>query len=140
MNSGLNRFIKAQENQYEIALTEIKNGKKISHWMWYIFPQISGLGSSNTAIHYAINGLGEAKDFLNNELLGKRLLEITEVLFELKQNNADIIFGYPDNLKLKSSMTLFYIASNSDEIFKSIIDKYFSGDFCNKTIQLVRQN
>lgn len=140
MNSGLNRFIKAQENQYEIALTEIKNGKKISHWMWYIFPQISGLGSSSTAIHYAINGLDEAKDFLNNELLGKRLIEITEVLFELKQNNADIIFGYPDNLKLKSSMTLFYIASNSNEIFKSIIDKYFIGDFCNKTIQLVRQN
>ncbi len=137
---NLNRFIEAQENQYEIALHEIKNGKKISHWMWFIFPQISGLGSSNTARHYAITDLDEAKEFLNNELLGNRLIKITEVLFELKQNNADIIFGYPDNLKLKSSMTLFCIASNSNEIFKLIIDKYFNGDFCTKTIQLVRQN
>jgi uncharacterized protein (DUF1810 family) len=140
MNSNLNRFIEAQENQFNIALSEIKNGKKISHWMWYIFPQLAGLGSSNTAAYYAINNLDEAKDFLNNDLLGSRLFTITKVLFELEQNNAEIVFGYPDNLKLKSSMTLFFIASNHNEIFKSIIDKYFNGDFCNKTIQLVTQN
>jgi uncharacterized protein (DUF1810 family) len=140
MNSNLDRFIEAQENQFNIALSEIKNGKKISHWMWYIFPQLAGLGSSNTAAYYAINNLDEAKHFLNNELLGSRLFTITKVLFELEQNNAEIIFGYPDDLKLKSSMTLFYIASDYNEIFKSIIDKYYNGDFCKKTIQLLTQN
>lgn len=140
MNVDLTRFLEAQKKDYNIALSEITNGKKTSHWMWYIFPQISGLGFSETAKFYAIKDINEAEYYLNDEILGKRILEITSVLNDLKENNANKIFGYPDDLKLKSSMTLFYITSKNNKIFKSIIDKYFDGDFCENTIQLLKKN
>ena len=108
--------------------------------MWYIFPQVSGLGYSETAKFYEIKDIVEARDFLNNDELAKRLYEITNVLLNLNESNANKIFGYPDDIKLKSSMTLFYIASNNNEIFKSIINKYFNGDFCENTMQLLKKN
>jgi uncharacterized protein (DUF1810 family) len=137
MKHNLSRFIEAQEKQYETALKEINNGKKVAHWMWYIFPQISGLGNSETAKFYAIENSAEAVGFLNNDILKYRLFEITEVLNALKETNVNKIFGNPDDLKLKSSMTLFYFPSNKKEIFKNVIDKYFNGNFCEKTIQLL---
>jgi len=140
MDIDLTRFFEAQSRDYNIALSEITNGKKNSHWMWYIFPQILGLGFSETAKFYAIKDINEAQYYLNDKILGKRIVEITKVLIDLKENNANKIFGYPDDLKLKSSMTLFYITSNNNELFKSIIDKYFDGDFCENTIQLLKIN
>ena len=140
MKYNLTRFLEAQNKDYNNALSEIKNGKKTSHWMWYIFPQVSGLGYSETAKFYEIKDIVEARDFLNNDELAKRLYEITNVLLNLNESNANKIFGYPDDIKLKSSMTLFYIASNNNEIFKSIINKYFNGDFCENTMQLLKKN
>ena len=117
--SELDRFIHAQEYNYSDALKEIKNGQKISHWMWYVFPQIKGLGQSDTAKWYAIKDLQEAKDYLNNEILSNRLEQICKALLELDCNDAYKIFGSPDDMKLKSSMTLFEIAAPENKIFKS---------------------
>jgi uncharacterized protein (DUF1810 family) len=139
MNSDLTRFIEVQNKNYSIALSEIKSGKKTTHWMWYVFPQILGLGYSETAKFYEIKNLEEACDYLDNDYLSQNLFEISKILYDLKENNANKIFGYTDELKLKSSMTLFYIASNKKEIFKSIIDKYFNGVFCENTIQLIKK-
>lgn len=131
---NLNRFIEAHEEDYERALREIKNGRKLTHWMWYIFPQITGLGMSDTARYYEIKSLEEARSYLNNELLRTHLIEITNVLLELNTNDPIEIFGDIDALKLKSSMTLFsYISDN--EIFNKVIDKYFNG---NKDLTTIR--
>jgi uncharacterized protein (DUF1810 family) len=139
MNSDLTRFIEAQKKDYSKAFSEIQTGKKLTHWMWYIFPQISGLGFSETAKYYGIKNSEEAIDYFNEEYLGTNLIGITKLLIDLNANNANKIFGYPDDLKLRSSMTLFYLVSNKNEIFKSIIDKYFNGVFCEKTIQLLNK-
>lgn len=139
MSSNLNRFIDAQKIDYITAYSEIKAGKKNSHWMWYIFPQIIGLACSQTSKFYGIENLNEAKDFLNNEYLSNNLFNITKLLHNLDENNASKIFGFPDDLKLKSSMTLFYIASNNNPIYKFIIDKYFNGDYCENTLKLLRK-
>ena len=125
---GLERFLKAQENTYETALREIKEGKKRSHWMWYIFPQIKGLGYSEMAQYYGINGREEAEEYIAHPVLFSRLLEISNALLNLRTNNADWVFGYPDNLKLKSSMTLFYCVTNNNT-FKGVLDKFFGGKF-----------
>lgn len=140
MKQNLTKFIEAQKNQYSNALNEIKNGKKSTHWMWYIFPQIAGLGFSSTAIMYEIKDKDEACQYLNDETLANRLIEITEVLNNLKVKDANKIFGFPDELKLKSSMTLFYVASNKSSVFKTCIDNYFDGELCAKTMQLLNQN
>src|SRR5665213_2039019 len=103
-NYNLQRFINAQETSYQIALSEIKNGKKQSHWMWYIFPQIAGLGISETSKFYAIKNVHEAEEFLYHSVLGKRLIEICNELLNLETNDAHKIFGSPDDLKLHSSM------------------------------------
>jgi uncharacterized protein (DUF1810 family) len=139
MNSELTRFIEVQNKNFSIALSEIKSGKKTTHWMWYVFPQISGLGHSEIAKFYEIKNLEEACNYLYNDYLSQNLFEISKILYDLKENNANKIFGFTDVLKLKSSMTLFYIASNKNEIFKSIIDKYFNGVFCESTIQLIKK-
>ena len=133
---NLERFISAQESDYAIALSEIKGGRKRSHWIWYIFPQIQGLGYSSMAQFYAIKDKEEAIAYLKHSILGKRLVEITEALLDLQENNASLIMGYPDDLKLKSSMTLFYVVSAQD-IFKKVLDKYFSGELDQKTISIL---
>jgi len=132
----LDRFIKAQETDYAIALAEIRNGRKRSHWMWYIFPQYKGLGFSSTSQYYAIQNKKEAEEYLAHPVLGKRLLEISEVLLELESNDAGKVMGYPDDMKLRSSMTLFYLVSDN-EVFKKVLDKFFDGKIDTKTEKLL---
>ena len=140
MNNNLNRFLEAQERDYDIALSEIKVGKKKSHWMWYIFPQISGLGFSETAKYYEIKDIDEAKEYLNHSVLGSRLKEISNVLLGLEESDANLILGYPDDLKLKSCMTLFaQIDECESNIFKKVIDKFFNGNFDNTTLLILEK-
>ena len=134
----LDRFIKAQENTYLVALKEIKNGRKQSHWMWYIFPQIKGLGMSETSRYYGIDGEEEAKAYLDNEILGSRLREITSELLKLNIDNLVDIFGTIDTMKLKSSMTLFDYVSE-DKIFSQVLNKYYNGEIDEKTILLCKK-
>ena len=138
MASDLSRFLKAQEHDYAQALHEIQSGRKRSHWMWYIFPQIQGLGVSRTAEFYAIRDLEEAKDYLAHPVLGARLKEISSALLELEGLSASEIFGYPDDLKLRSSMTLFRLADLDCEIFQDVIDKYYDGRPDSRTVDIVR--
>ena len=134
---NLNRFIEAQNKDYDKALNEIKNGKKITHWIWYIFPQLKELGFSNTSIYYGISSIEEAKKNIKNEYLNNHLIEITKALLSLENNDIEDVFGYPDNLKVKSCMTLFYYASNN-EIFKKVIDKFYNGEFDINTVKLIK--
>ncbi|WP_231427564.1 MULTISPECIES: DUF1810 domain-containing protein [Pedobacter] len=134
----LERFIAAQAKQYESALSEIKKGKKITHWMWYIFPQVKGLGFSETARYYALQDLNEAREFLDHPILGKRLLEITAELLKHKNKSANEIFGYPDDLKLHSSMTVFSLISQSNPIFKNAISAFFKDFPDEKTIEICK--
>ncbi|MBC3805226.1 DUF1810 family protein [Acetobacterium fimetarium] len=121
------RFIKAQEESYGQALEEIKNGHKRSHWMWYVFPQLKGLGRSETARYYGIANRTEAEAYLADPLLGSRLLEISGELLKLESCDAREVFGRPDDVKLKSSMTLFYLV-DGNPIFKAVLDKFFAGE------------
>lgn len=130
---NLERFVNAQENSYQIALGEIRNGQKRSHWMWFIFPQIDGLGTSSISKEYSIKNQQEAQNYLNHNILGKRLIEITSTLMKIEQKSARSIFGYPDDLKLKSSMTLFKIISSNNDIFSDVLVKYFNGEVCDYT-------
>lgn len=137
--NNLKRFIEAQEANYQIALSEIKNGRKQSHWMWYIFPQIHGLGFSETSKFYAIKNIQEAEEFLMHPILGERLIEMCNKLLELKSKDANKIFGSPDDLKLKSSMTLFSSLHNSNPVFQSVLEKFFNGTKDNKTLQIISE-
>lgn len=132
---NLDRFIKAHEEDYENALKEIKNGRKVTHWIWYIFPQIKGLGKSATAQYYEIKNLEEAELYYNHEILGNHLIELSNALLALPTNNVIEVFGEIDALKLKSSMTLFYYISNN-EIFNKVMDKYFNGNKDLNTIKI----
>ena len=136
---NLERFINAQKISYKIALKEIRNGEKRSHWMWFIFPQIDGLGMSSISKKYSIKNQQEAKDYLNNNILGKRLIEITNALMEIEQKSARIIFGYPDYLKFKSSMTLFKIIAPDNTLFSDILTKYFNGEVCEYTKKYLKE-
>ena len=136
MNYDLQRFHKAQKFDYPLAIGEIKNGRKESHWMWYIFPQLKELGYSSTAKYYGLTR-GEAKAYLNDEILKSRLIEISQVLLELTSNNATEIFGYPDDLKLKSCMTLFSEIAPEIEVFDQVLQKFFSGKKDDKTLKLL---
>ena len=136
MASDLSRFLKAQEGDYERALGEIRSGRKRSHWMWYIFPQIQGLGFSSTAQYYAIRDLQEAKDYLAHPVLGTRLKEISSALLDLEGLSASEIFGYPDDLKLRSSMTLFRMADLDCPIFLEVLEKYYDGKPDYRTVDL----
>ena len=131
--SDLSRFITAQERSYDTALREIKSGRKRTHWMWYIFPQIAGLGFSQTAQYYAISSLQEAKDYYAHPVLGKRLVEISEALLALDSCDATSVMGYPDDLKLKSCMTLFAAASGNP-VFTKELDKFCSGRQDTRTL------
>lgn len=133
MNS-LDRFISVQKYVYEEALTEIKQGEKKSHWMWFIFPQIIGLGESDNAIYYSIVNIEEATKFLSHEVLGKRLREITNELLKLKTNDPEEIFGEIDAMKLKSSMTLFDCVEENS-IFDEVLKKYFNGQRDELTLE-----
>ena len=140
MNYDLSRFLKAQKNSYEIALNEIKNGRKTSHWIWFIFPQLKILGHSPTAKFYGIADLNEAKEYLSDETLRKNLLEISQELLNLPGNDIKKIMGYPDDLKLKSSMTLFELAEPTCEIFKKVLEKYFDGERDEKTVAFCKNS
>jgi len=135
--SDLGRFIKAQERSYYTALDEIRGGRKESHWMWYIFPQIEGLGSSPTAQYYAISSLEEADDYLNDPVLGPRLEEISEALMKLSTSDPSAVFGWPDDMKLKSSMTLFSLVAPKGTDFERVLDKYYDGDRDDLTLSIV---
>ena len=135
--SDLSRFIKAQETDYEQALAEIRSGHKRSHWIWYIFPQIDGLGFSSTAKYYAIKDRKEAEDYLKDELLRERLVEISEALLQLKSDDAGEVMGYPDDLKLRSSMTLFREVAPEMDVFQKVLDKFFDGKPDQRTIELL---
>lgn len=135
----LQRFLNAQQSHYSMALSEIKNGKKRSHWMWYIFPQIQGLGLSETSRFYAIKNIHEAKEYLKHPVLGSRLIEISNELLNLEINDAHGIFGSPDNLKLHSAMTLFATLQNTKPVFQKVLDKFFGGIKDEKTLQLIKE-
>ena len=136
-NYNLGRFKTAQESDYKIALSEIRNGRKVSHWMWYIFPQMKQLGISPTAQYYGIGSLDEAKAYIADNELRQHLIEISEALLALESNNASQILGYPDDMKLKSSMTLFMLAAPDISVFQAVLDKFYGGEPDKKTIELI---
>ena len=138
MKYNIERFIKIQKEDYAMALKEIKNGRKRTHWMWYIFPQLKGLGTSAMAQYYGLENLEEAKEYYNNNYLRKNLLEITKTLLSLDNTNIESILGYPDNLKLLSCMTLFEIVDKSEKAFSQILDKYYNGKRDTNTIHLIK--
>lgn len=122
----IERFYCEYKLNYETALKEIKNGRKESHWIWYIFPQLKGLGSSAKSTLYGIENAEEARLYYEDAYLGEKFREICQALLECKSDDALEIMGYPDNFKLQASMTLFYIATG-DELFKKVLDKFFEG-------------
>lgn len=134
---NLARFLKAQGPVYEQALAEIRAGRKRSHWMWYVFPQFAGLGHSPTSVHYAISSLSEAEAYLAHPILGPRLIECSEAVLRIDGRSALEIFGSPDDMKLRSSATLFAAGSSEGSPFHRIIDKYFAGDRDMRTIELI---
>jgi uncharacterized protein (DUF1810 family) len=131
---NLTRFVEAQNPVFEQVRAELRNGRKTSHWIWFIFPQIRGLGSSPTAQHFAISSREEAKAYLEHPVLGPRLLESTRLVSNIQGRPIDQIFGYPDDLKFQSSMTLFAHAATDDEIFLEALKLYFGGVFDPQTI------
>jgi uncharacterized protein (DUF1810 family) len=136
----LERFLAAQKDSYQKALAEIRSGRKRSHWMWYVFPQIAGLGFSTTSKFYAIRDIGEAESYLAHPTLGTRLIEISNALLETEDKTANQIFGSPDDVKLKSSMTLFGALGNTDPVFQRVLDKYFNGTKDQRTLELLGQD
>ena len=124
---NLERFVEAQNGVYADALAEIKAGRKRSHWMWFVFPQIAGLGSSSTAQRYAVSGPEEAKAYLAHPVLGPRLTEISQALLAVEGRSAEQILGYPDDLKLRSSMTLFAHVADDPAVFAAVLERYYNG-------------
>lgn len=134
----VDRFKIAQKDIYVDALTEIKNGEKKTHWMWYIFPQMQELGRSHMAWKYGIQDLEEAREYLADEVLGGRLREISSELLKLEENDAGKIFGWPDVMKLRSSMTLFAYISEDGSVFHEVLNKYYFGEMDEKTLDLIK--
>lgn len=134
---SVERFIDAQKEDYDMAFREISNGKKRNHYMWYIFPQIKGLGRSSTANYYGIDDLEEAREYMENEYLRNNLISISKELLKLEINDSVEIFGHTDSKKLRSSMTLFELVSESD-VFPLVLEKYFDGKRDQSTIELVK--
>ncbi|MXN91123.1 DUF1810 family protein [Flavobacterium sp. Sd200] len=139
-STGLTRFLYAQNQMYLRALDEIKQGKKTSHWMWFIFPQLAGLGRSDTARFYAIKDLQEATDYLKHPVLGQNLVEACSALLHHKDRTALEILGSPDDIKLRSSMTLFAQVENTHPVFAEVLLKYFGGYFDPLTLELLQDN
>lgn len=133
----LKRFVQAQEDVYEQSLSEVKSGRKRSHWMWYIFPQFDGLGFSPTSMRYSIKSVAEAKAYLRHPVLGPRLMECTMAALCVEGRSAYEIFGSPDDMKLKSCATLFAYVSPTGSVFEQLLGKYFQGERDHKTLHLL---
>lgn len=125
--ADLSRFVEAQATTYQTALAELRRGRKASHWMWFVFPQIQGLGPSPTARLYAIADLAEARAYLDHPVLGPRLLEVVTAINALPGDDAHAVFGSPDDLKLRSCLTLFQAAAPDEPVFGQALAKYFGG-------------
>ena len=139
-NYNLNRFIEAQNRDYDIALAEIRAGKKASHWMWYIFPQLKGLGRSSTSEYYGLSGIKEAQAYLSDPILKARLIEITDAVIAHKDKSAKEIFGGIDAKKLRSCMTLFSIAAPDIPVFDAVLEQFFNGTLDRNTLRLTKYN
>ena len=135
----LERFVSAQRPVYGTVLAELRAGRKRTHWMWFVFPQVLGLGHSATSTHYAIRSLEEARRYLDHPVLGARLVECVEAILAVEGRSASHIFGYPDDLKLGSSMTLFAEAAGPDSVFARVLGKYFDGRRDSQTLELLRR-
>lgn len=138
-NYDIKRFVDAHQRSFVLALGEIRAGYKVSHWMWYIFPQIKDLGHSEIAEYYAIEDLDEAKAYLKEPILAAHMQEICEALLENESSNAEEVMGWPDDLKLRSSMTLFAAADPGNDIYHRVLDKFFEGKPDEKTLELLRE-
>lgn len=139
-HTTLSRFLDAQQKMYATALSEITAGRKQTHWMWFIFPQIQGLGFSETSRYYAIKDIKEASAFLQHPILGSRLITISTALQQLKGITASKILGIPDDLKLQSSMTLFAALPDAHLVFQAVLEKFFSGKKDEKTQRILERN
>ncbi len=133
----LSRFLNVQDACYECVLQELKAGKKQSHWIWYIFPQIDGLGRSITARKFAIQSLQEAAAYIKHPILGTRLIECTNLVLQVNASSAKDIFGFPDYLKFHSSMTLFACTNENTEIFNSALAKFYGGELDKNTLNIL---
>lgn len=136
-NTDITRFLDAQNKLYLTAFSEIKKGKKQSHWMWFIFPQIKGLGKSNVSTYYALANVNEAKEFLSHPILAKHLIEITKLLLTFKRKSIESILGELDARKLCSSMTLFAQVEGADPVFQETLDAFFSGYSDPLTVSII---
>lgn len=135
----IDRFIKMQELYYEVALSEIKDGYKRTHWIWYIFPQLKGLGQSYNSEYYGLDGTDEVIEYMNNPYLKNNMIEICNELYKL-DDSIENIFGYPDYLKLNSCMTLFEYSISEEKIFGKIIDKFYNGKRDRVTLEMLESN
>ena len=135
----LNRFVEAQEHHYAQALAEIRNGQKRSHWMWYVFPQFDGLGFSSISRRYSIKSVAEAKAYLRHPILGPRLLESAQATLGVEGRLALEMFGTPDDMKLRSSATLFASVSPAGSVFEQLLDRYFGGERDDRTLRLLER-
>jgi uncharacterized protein (DUF1810 family) len=133
----LQRFADAQDRVYGTVLAELRAGAKRSHWIWFVFPQLRGLGHSATAMRYGISSLDEARSYLMHEVLGPRLRECARLVAHIDGRSADDIFGWPDNLKVRSSMTLFARATDNDAEFRAVLDKFYNGEEDAATVELL---
>jgi uncharacterized protein (DUF1810 family) len=133
----LSRFVEAQRSTYERALAEVRSGRKTSHWMWYVFPQLAGLGRSATSVRYAIRNVDEANAYLEHPLLGPRLIECADAVLEIDGRSAYEIFGSPDDLKLHSCATLFARVSAPGSVFSRLLVKYFGEREDEETVRLL---
>jgi len=135
---ALQRFVAAQDRVYDTVLAELRNGAKRSHWIWFVFPQLRGLGRSATAQHYGISSLEEARAYLAHPVLGPRLRDCTRLVAATDGRSVDEIFGWPDNLKVRSSMTLFSHATDDNGDFRAVLDKFYAGEDDPATVELLR--
>lgn len=133
----LMRFTIEQQRSFDRALAEIKRGKKQTHWMWYIFPQLRGLGTSYMANFFGIKGIGEARAYIEDEYLGGNLRTISNALLSLESNDPRAVMGVPDNMKLRSCMTLFLHATDDNAVFRAVLDKFFGGEEDTKTLEML---
>jgi uncharacterized protein (DUF1810 family) len=134
---NLERFVESQNPVYDQVCTELQNGRKDSHWMWFVFPQLRGLGHSQTAAFFGIASREEAEAYLNHPVLGPRLLECTQLVNSIEGRSIEQIFGYPDYLKFKSSMSLFACVAPDCRFFQDALDKYFGGEFDHLTVKQI---
>lgn len=134
----LERYVRAQDNGvYERALHEIRNGRKRSHWMWFIFPQMLGLGQSQTAMFYGVTGKAEAEAYLKHAVLGLRLRTCAQAVLDSSAESANELFGSPDDLKLRSSASLFASVAEADSVFQRVLDRFFEGEADRLTMDLL---